>query len=213
MITAKVSAVPAGRRRGVARVGLTAAGCVLLPWAGQAGLAGRAPSGLALVIFALLACGGAFAVARRPLTQRHAVAALVGSQLAFHTVYTLPQAWGGSHGLQLEPAASGHSAAEVLIGHVVTVALALRLLSMCDVVVRPLRTVADAALMRLRLVTPQGLSPLPQFICAPVGSRHWVVVAFRGPPVRVTRGPPVDVPSSPVRSIHLPAGHGGLLLV
>lgn len=199
---------PQGRHRGVVRAALMAAVCVLLPWAGQLEFAARLPSGIGLPAFALVASAGAVVVSRKAVTQRQALGALVGSQIAFHAAYTLPGACSPQHGLLHEPGASGHLPGEAVIGHVVAVILAVRLLGVCEAALRPLRMLAHAARMRLSLVLHAVPVVVPPLVRVAGDGRGWVPVGFRGPPAWGTRAPPRGVAIPPDRSARLPAVFG-----
>ncbi|GAB2869693.1 hypothetical protein [Streptomyces mayteni] len=129
---------PAASRASGYGAALWAALCVLLPVVGPACLADHLPSGLALPLFAVVACGGAVLAARRPLSERQALAALAGAQVAFHVGYTLPGAPGAV-------APAGHGSGEALAGLAVAVLLAARLLGVVETLARPLGMALRAA--------------------------------------------------------------------
>ncbi|MDX3521985.1 hypothetical protein [Streptomyces scabiei] len=155
------SASPAsGVLRGF-RAGMLAVLCVLLPLAGHVLEQCHAPRWIIVAGMAVVAVPGAAVLTRRRLTDTQVLSALGVAQLAYHAAYSLPGACaavtqdgsvGGLARLVGHDAVAGPPPGVVLAGHLVTLALAARLLGITEQLLwlsRPLLTAVRQLLLFL----------------------------------------------------------------
>lgn len=126
-----------GVLRGV-RAGALAALCVLLPVVGHVLSQGHMPPWMIVLGLAGAAVPGAVLLTRRKLSDTQLLVALAAAQLAYHLAYTLPGACAaatdpGWLASQVEHLPVTGPPSEVLLaGHVITLALAARLLGLTE---------------------------------------------------------------------------------
>ncbi|MFF2376686.1 hypothetical protein ACFVUW_20120 [Streptomyces xiamenensis] len=193
--------MPSGRGR--TRAGALGALGVLLPLLSQAGTAGFVPSGCALWLSVVVACGGIMSAARRPLPHGQALAAVAGAQAALQVCYVLPGACAaaggrGPAGLLAQIAPQGHGTGELLAGYLVALALTARLLGVADGLAGPLRAALVAAIAALaaRPATVPGPLSRPRRAETPTEPGVWgACCVVSGRSVRAPPWAPVISPA------------------
>ncbi|MFE3830692.1 hypothetical protein [Streptomyces sp. NPDC059092] len=158
------SASPAtGVLRGL-RASVLAVLCVLLPLAGHALSQGHVPRVVIVAGVAAVAVPGAVALTRHRLTDAQVLGALAATQVACHAAYSLPGACRAVAGEALPlgglPAAVEHGAVAgppagvPLAGHLVTLAIGVRLLGVTEQLLRQSRALLMAVGHLLLFIRP-----------------------------------------------------------